>query len=100
MRRNRLTPKRAEKLVAVHSYLRLRERVKPEYKASPAARWDFDPVEAANLEVDDDVQGLVGLPLEDFHLDDESSSSDSLADQEDDIDYNQDLLVAHEPLEP
>jgi len=57
-------------------------------------------MEVANLEVDDDVQGLVGLSLEDVHLNNESSSSDSLPNEEDDIDNNQDLLVAYEPLEP
>lgn len=37
-----------------------------QYKASPIAQWDVDPIEAAGLEVDDDVEGLVGLPLEEF----------------------------------
>ena len=55
MRRNRLTPKRAEKLVAMHSYLRLHERVKPKYRASPLSRWDIDPVELASQEVNDDA---------------------------------------------
>lgn len=67
-------------------YLRLRGRVKPEYKASPAARWYIDLLEAASLEVDDDVHGLVGLPLEGLQLDDEGNLLDSFF-EEYDIDY-------------
>lgn len=98
LRRNRLTSRRAEKLVAVHSSLRLSERVTPEYRASPAARWDVDPVEAGQLEADDDEadESMFGLPLHTLHLDDESISSDSSTDEED-MDAQP---LAHEPIDP
>ncbi|KAH9327843.1 hypothetical protein KI387_043777, partial [Taxus chinensis] len=38
VKRNRLTSARAEKLVAVHSVLRLIDRKTPEYKQTPALR--------------------------------------------------------------
>ncbi|KAH9309629.1 hypothetical protein KI387_026745, partial [Taxus chinensis] len=38
VKRNRLTSARAEKLVAVHSALRLIDRKTPEYKQTPALR--------------------------------------------------------------
>lgn len=76
----------------MHSSLRLCERVTPEYRASPAARWDVDPVEAGQLEADDDEadESMFGLPLHTLHLDDESSAD------EDDMDTQP---LAHEPID-
>ncbi|KAH9316765.1 hypothetical protein KI387_044003 [Taxus chinensis] len=66
VKRNRLTSARAEKLVAVHSALRLIDRKTPEYKHTPALRWDVDPEEPRQIEEDNTVQrGLIGLTFED-----------------------------------
>ena len=67
VKRNRLTSKRAEKLVYVHSSLRLCSRKQPEYLEGPAARWDVNAEDAAQIDNDDDNplpdEGLVGIPL-------------------------------------
>jgi hypothetical protein len=47
IKKNRLTSKRAEKLVYVHSSLRLLTRKAPEYLEGPAARWDVDLEDAS-----------------------------------------------------
>ena len=47
LKRNRLTSRRAEKLVAVHSALRLQDRQTPEYRQTPALQWDIDPEDVA-----------------------------------------------------
>ncbi|KAH9291987.1 hypothetical protein KI387_042831, partial [Taxus chinensis] len=66
VKRNRLTSARAEKLVVVHSALRLIDRKTPEYKQTPALRWDVDPEEPRQVEEDNTVQrGLIGLTFED-----------------------------------
>jgi hypothetical protein len=61
--------------------LRLKERKTREYKESPAARWDVDPEDPAQIDEDDDAAeanvGLVGVPLEDEDLTHEESSSSS-----------------------
>uniref|UniRef100_A0A7N2LH57 BED-type domain-containing protein n=1 Tax=Quercus lobata TaxID=97700 RepID=A0A7N2LH57_QUELO len=41
MRRNRITPKRAEDLVFVHSNLRLLSRRRPEYTTGESKKWDI-----------------------------------------------------------
>lgn len=41
MRRNRITPKRAEDLVFVHSNLRLLSRRRPEYTTGETKKWDI-----------------------------------------------------------
>ena len=41
MRRNRITPKRAEDLVFVHSNLRLLSRRRPEYTSGESKKWDI-----------------------------------------------------------
>ncbi|XP_030940040.1 uncharacterized protein LOC115964964 [Quercus lobata] len=41
MRRNRITPKRAEDLVFVHSNLRLLSRRRPEYNSGESKKWDI-----------------------------------------------------------
>ena len=41
MRRNRITPKRAEDLVFVHSNLRLLSRRRPEYTIGESKKWDI-----------------------------------------------------------
>ena len=70
VKRNRLTSKRAEKLVYVHSTLRLHSRKVPEYLEGPAARWDVDAEDAAQIDDDEDNPlpnaGLVGIPLDDI----------------------------------
>ncbi|XP_059075352.1 uncharacterized protein LOC131875288 [Cryptomeria japonica] len=47
VKRNMLTSRRAEKLVAVHSVLHLIDRNTSTYKESPAAKWDVEPEEPA-----------------------------------------------------
>ena len=47
IKRNKLTCKRAKKLVAVHSALRLEHRKIPEYLKGPTTRWDVDPEDDA-----------------------------------------------------
>ena len=68
VKRNRLTSKRAEKLVYVHGSLRLFSRKLPEYLASPTAQWDVDAEDAAQIDEDEDnpspSAGLVGIPLD------------------------------------
>ena len=67
IKRNRLTSRRAEKLVAVHSALRLAHRKTPEYRMGPATRWDVNPEEDAQIDEEDGPDetqhGLVGVPL-------------------------------------
>jgi hypothetical protein len=53
IKRNMLTSKRAEKLVYVHSSLRLLTRKALEYLEGPAAWWDVDPEDAS--QIDDEV---------------------------------------------
>jgi hypothetical protein len=47
IKRNGLSSKRVEKLVAVHSALRLAHRKTPEYRKGPTTRWDVDPEDSA-----------------------------------------------------
>ena len=54
VKRNRLTSKRAEKLVYVHSSLRLCSRKQPEYLEGPAARWNVNAEDATQIDDDDD----------------------------------------------
>ena len=67
IKRNRLTSRRAEKLVAVHSALRLAHRKTPEYRMGPAVRWDVDLEDEAQIDEEDGademLHGLVGVPL-------------------------------------
>ncbi|KAH9329297.1 hypothetical protein KI387_001405 [Taxus chinensis] len=65
LKRNRLTSKRAEKLVAVHSALRLMDRKTPTYKESPALRWDVDPEDARQVDEDQEQRGLVDISFAD-----------------------------------
>ena len=78
IKRNRLTSKRAENLVAVHSALRLSHRKTPEYQMGPATRWDVDPEDDAQIDEEerlDEVQhGLVGVPLVTPEVETESDS--------------------------
>jgi hypothetical protein len=78
LKRNRLTSRRVEKLVAIHSALRLIDRKTLLYKESLATRWDVNPKEPA--QIDEDVSasnaGLVGVTLTDLDHEDSSSSSD------------------------
>ena len=81
VKRNRLTSKRAEKLVYVHSNLRLCSRKQPEYLEGPATRWDVNAEDATQIDNDDENPlpnaGLVGIPLDDIVASD---------DDDDDID--------------
>ena len=89
IKRNRLTSKRAEKLVYVHSSLRLLTRKTPEYLQGPAAKWDVDPEDASQIDDDDNGPsihtGLVNVPLEDMELqlqgidDDQNEGSEAQA---------------------
>ena len=80
VKRNKLTSKRAEKLVVVHGYLRLKDRKTREYKESPATRWDVELEYLVQIDKDVDAEanvGLVGVLLEDQDLTHEESSSSS-----------------------
>ncbi|XP_057840716.2 uncharacterized protein LOC131050532 [Cryptomeria japonica] len=72
IKRNRLTSRRAEKLVAVHSALRLQDRQTPEYRQTPALRWDVDPEDVAQVDEEETPQGLVGIPLDEVDIDQDS----------------------------
>ena len=54
----------------MHSTLRLHSRKVPEYLEGPAARWDVDAEDAAQIDDDEDNPlpnaGLVGIPLDDI----------------------------------
>ncbi|MCY6525050.1 hAT transposon family protein, partial [Actinobacillus pleuropneumoniae] len=67
IKRNKLTSKRVEKLVVVHSALRLEHRKTPEYLKGQATRWDVDPEDDAQVDMeerpDETQMGLVGVPL-------------------------------------
>ena len=80
IKRNRLTSRRAKKLVAVHSALRLEHRKTPEYQMGLATRWDVDPEDDAQIDeeerLDEVHHGLVGVPL-DTHESDSNSDSDT-----------------------
>ncbi|KAH9293455.1 hypothetical protein KI387_041340, partial [Taxus chinensis] len=78
VKRNHLTSRRAEKLVAVHSALRLQDRQTPEYRQTPATRWDVDPEDASQIDEEAQV-GLVGVPLDEA-APHSSSDSDSESD--------------------
>lgn len=79
IKRNRLTSKRAEKLVYVHSTLRLHSRKVPEYLKGPTTRWDVDAEDVA--QIDDDENNplpnarLVGIPLDDIVADDDDDDN-------------------------
>ncbi|XP_059064530.1 uncharacterized protein LOC131856678 [Cryptomeria japonica] len=66
IKRNRFTSRRAEKLVAVHSALRLQDR------QTPALRWDVDPKDVAQVDEEETPQGLVGIPLDEVDVDQDS----------------------------
>ena len=73
IKRNKITPERAEDLVFVHSNLRLLSRKRPEYKEGETHMWDVggDPfdsmdlenagvLEIANLSLDEpDLEGII-----------------------------------------
>lgn len=54
VKRNRLTSKRAKKLVYVHSSLQLCSRKLPEYLGGLVARWDVNVEDAAQIDNDHD----------------------------------------------
>ena len=68
IKRNNLSSKRSEKLVACHSVLRLCDRQTPQYRQTPALRWDVNPEDAMKVEEDDTPLGLVGVPLDEDPL--------------------------------
>lgn len=80
IKRNRLTSKRAEKLVGVHSALRLQDRQTTEYRQTPAARWDVDPEDVRQIDEEEVQLGMVGLPLDDPLQAESDSDTDSAFD--------------------
>jgi hypothetical protein len=82
IKRNRLSSKRAEKLVAVHSALRLAHRKTPEYRKGPATRWDVDPEDSAQIDegdAPDELQhGLVGVSLVTHESDSDPETNDDI----------------------
>lgn len=83
IKRNKLTSKRAEKLVAVHSALCLELRKTPEYLKGPTTRWDVDLEDDAHVDMeerlDERQMGLVGVPLSMFE---NASDTDSDGDMD------------------
>ena len=78
LKRNRLTSQRAEKLVAVHSVLRINDRNTSVYKESLASRWDVEPEEPSQIDDEDALDpatGLVGVPFSSLDLGETDSSS-------------------------
>jgi len=80
MKRNKLTPERAEDLVFVHSNLRLLSRKVEDYKTGPSAMWDvggdtFESLtgvgilEVADLSIEETV--LESVSFEDAGIGDE-----------------------------
>lgn len=79
LKRNIFTSKRAEKLVVVHSALRLMDHKTLVYKESPVARWDVEPEKPSQIDEDDPTTldaGLVGVSLRDLDLQESISSSE------------------------
>lgn len=71
LKRNKLTSKRAKKLVALHCDLHLMDRKTLVYKESPTTRWDVEPEEPSQIDEDDPTTsdaGLVGVSLRDLDL--------------------------------
>ena len=69
---------RTSQQVVVHGYLRLKDCKTRKYKESPAARWDVEPEDPAQIDKDANAEanvGLVGVPLKDQDLTHEESSS-------------------------
>lgn len=58
VKRNRLTSKRAERLIYMHNSLRLRSRKLPEYLEGPSSRWDVDVEEASQIDDDGHVSNM------------------------------------------
>ena len=64
--RNRLGSKKAEKLVYIHSSLRLLSRLDPGYNDGPSSKWDQispDGELAALVDGEVEVDGLIDLPI-------------------------------------
>ena len=64
--RNRLGSKKAEKLVYIHSSLRLLSRLDPGYNDGPSSKWDQIPPDgelAALVDGEVEVDGLIDLPI-------------------------------------
>lgn len=78
IKRNRLTSRRAKKLVAVHSALHLIDRNTSTYKESPAARWDVEPEEPTQIDDDATETLLVGIGIDEL----ENLGSSSLIDED------------------
>jgi hypothetical protein len=78
MKRNALTPERAEDLVFVHSNLRLLSRKAEDYKSGPSAMWDVggDAFES--------LSGVGILEVADLSIDEPEMESMALEDAGDD----------------
>lgn len=65
--------------MTAHHALRLADRQTPEYRQTPALRWDVEPEDVAQIDEDDIAPGLVGVPLDETTLlveDDSEEDSD------------------------
>ena len=71
MKRNRLTSKRAENLVFIHSSLRLISRTQDAYREGPSKAWDVNP-DDTSMEEEGVSDGLLELPVPD-ELDDQDA---------------------------
>ena len=67
IKRNKLTSRRAAKLVATHSSLRLANRKTPDYQMGTMKQWDVNPKVDAPIDEEDGPNemrhGLVGVSL-------------------------------------
>ena len=68
----------------MHSALRLEHRKTPEYLKGPTTRWDVDPEDDAQVDMeerlDERQMGLVGVPLSMFENASDSNSDGDMVD--------------------
>ena len=90
VKRNNLTSRRSEKLVVVHSVLRLQKRQSLEYRQTPALRWDVNPEDALQIDEDNTPLRLLGVPLDEDPLPTPASDSEEEAGADLDLDIDLD----------
>lgn len=64
VKRNKLTSRRAEKLVVVHNALRLQDCQTLEYRKTPTLQCHVDQKESAQINDEETQARLIGIPLD------------------------------------